>query len=351
MNGFMGADTEALREHSERVAERAQALLALRDSLEPLVMNEAIWQGADAERFRASWTDRTSNLFQLRSEELTGQREELRQHAEEQDTASSVDGHAGSGGGEDGGGGDSPFSPLGFLKDMIKDGQGIYKGVKNLADFLGRIPSAADEFGALARHGLEGLWKQTYLDELFKGGKGWQAGAEKLLGKLGLPTSLGNFEPLKVLNKLDDVAPWLQTAGKGIGKALPFLDVGLGIHQITTSDNWYDRSSGILSTVGGGLLIAAPFTGPAAPILGAVGAGLGLVSAGMDIGKTIYENWDGITETVGNAVSTGVDFVADTASTVSDAVGNAAETVSDGISDVASSVSDGLGRLGDAFGF
>ena len=82
-----------------------------------------------------------------------------------------------------------------------------------------------------------------------------------------------------------------------------------------------------------------------------VGAGLGLVSAGMDIGKTIYENWDGITETVGNAVSSGVDFVTDTASSVSDAVGNAADTISDGISDVASSVSDGLGRLGDAFGF
>ena len=125
----------------------------------------------------------------------------------------------------------------------------------------------------------------------------------------------------------------------------------MGIHQIATADNWYDRSSGIISTIGGGLMIAAPFTGPAAPIVGAVGAGLGLVSAGMDIGKTIYENWDGITETVGNAVSSGVDFVTDTASSVSDAVGNAADTISDGISDVASSVSDGLGRLGDAFGF
>lgn len=350
MNGFMGADTDALREHSERVAERAQALLALRDSLEPLVMNEEIWRGADAERFRASWSSQTSNLFQLRSEELTGHREELRQHAEEQDAASNVDGGSGGGGGGNGGG-DAPFSPLGFLKDLIKDGQGIYKGIKSLTDFLGRIPSAADEFADLARHGLEGLWKQSYLDELFKGGKGWQAGAEKLLGKLGLPTSLGNWEPLKVLNKLDDVAPWLQTASKGIGKALPFLDVGMGIHQIATADNWYDRSSGIISTIGGGLMIAAPFTGPAAPIVGAVGAGLGLVSAGMDIGKTIYENWDGITETVGNAVSSGVDFVTDTASSVSDAVGNAADTISDGISDVASSVSDGLGRLGDAFGF
>ncbi|MGO1481749.1 MAG: hypothetical protein ACTHWF_11565 [Brachybacterium sp.] len=350
MNGFMGADTAALREHSDRVAERARALLELRDTLEPLVMNAAIWHGPDAESFRDSWSSGASTLFLLRSEELTGRADELRQHAEEQDTASDVGGEGSTDVGLIGKG-DAPFSPLGFLKDLAKDGQGIYKKAKSLADFLSRIPSAADEFGALARRGLEGLWKQSYLDELFKGGKGWQAGAEKLLGKLGLPTSIGNFEPLKHLNKLDEVAPWLKTAGSGLGKALPFLDVGLGVHQIATSDNWYDRSSGILSTAGGALLIAAPFTGPAAPVVAAVGAGLGLVSAGMDVGKMVYENWDGITSTVSNAASNVVDFASNTASTVSDAVGNAAETVSEGISNVASNVSDGLGKLGDAFGF
>ncbi|MGP9538886.1 hypothetical protein ACT3SP_12800 [Brachybacterium sp. AOP43-C2-M15] len=350
MNGFLGADTDALRAHSDRVAQGARALLELRDTLEPLVMNEEIWRGTDAESFRQSWSGGTSTMFQLRSEELTGRVDELQRHAEEQDTASEVDGE-GFGGLEGLFKGDAPFSPLGFLKDLISKGQGVYKGIKSLVDYMRRIPSAADEFADLARRGLQGLWKQSYLDELFKGGKGWQAGAEKLLGKLGIPTSIGNVEPLKFLNKLDDVAPWLKTAGKGIGKALPFLDVGLGVHQIATADNWYDRSSGILSTAGGALLIAAPFTGPAAPVVGAIGAGLSLVSAGMDLGKLVYENWDGITSTVSNAASNVVDFAADTASTVSDAVGNAAETVSDGLSNAASAVSDGLGKVGDAFGF
>ncbi|ASK65101.1 hypothetical protein CFK39_03825 [Brachybacterium avium] len=362
MNGFMGADTEALRAHSERVAQQAQALLSLRDTLEPLVMNEEIWRGTDAESFRESWSSGASTLFQLRSEELTGRVQDLREHAEEQDAVSSEGGEGGSDGSTGQGTAEEPFSPLGFLMDLVNKGQKTYKGIKSLADYLARIPSATDEIADLARHGLEGLWKQSYLDELFKGGKGWQAGAEKLLGKLGLPSSIGNFEPLQHLNKLDDVAPWLKTAGKGIGKALPFLDLGLGIHQTATADNWYDRTSGILSTASGALLIAAPFTGPAAPVLGAIGAGVGLVSAGMDIGKLVYENWDGITSTVGNAasavgnfaadtVSNVGNFAADTASTVSDAVGNAASAVSEGVNNVASTVSDGLGKLGDAFGF
>jgi hypothetical protein len=349
MSGFLGADTEALRTYSERLAQGAQALHEMRATLEPLVMNEEIWRGTDAESFRQTWSGSTAALFQLRSDELTGRRAELQQHAEEQDTASDV---GGDGDGADGSGKASdPFNPLGFLKDLVSKGQGLYKGIKSLADYIGRIPSAADEFADLARHGLEGLWKQSYLDELFKGGKGWQAGAEKLLGKLGIPTSIGNFEPLKYLNKLDDVAPWLKTAGRGLGKALPFLDVGLGVHRIATSDNWYDRSSGILQTAGGALLIAAPFTGPAAPIVGAIGAGLGLVSAGMDLGKMVYENWDGITSTVSDAASSVGNFAVDTASTVSDAVGSAVDTVSDGVSNAASAISDGIGSVGDALGF
>lgn len=353
MSGFLGADTEALRAYSEQLTKGAQALVELQSTLEPLVMNEEIWRGEDAEGFRQSWSGGVSTLFRLRSDELTSRVGELQRHAEEQDEASGAGGEGGGGAGGDGGTGDEPFNPLGFLKDLVAKGQGVYKGIKSLADYLNRIPSAADEYADLARRGLEGLWKQSYLDELFKGGKGWQAGAEKLLGKLGIPTSIGNFEPLKHLNKLDDAAPWLKTAGRGIGKALPFLDVGMGIGRIATSDNWYDRSSGILQTAGGALLIAAPFTGPAAPIVGAVGAGLGLVSAGMDLGKYVYENvdWGAVGSTVSDAASNVADFATDTASTVSDAVGSAAETVSDGVSNAASAVSDGIGGLGDALGF
>lgn len=353
MSGFYGADTDQLRDHSALLVQRATAIGELRDLLQPVVMDESAWRGPDADAFRERWSSSTSPLFDQAGELISRRGTDLEQHAEEQDEASGAGGEGGGGAGGDGGKGDEPFSPLGFLKDLVSKGQGVYKGIKSLADYISRIPSAADEYADLARRGLEGLWKQSYLDELFKGGKGWQAGAEKLLGKLGIPTSIGNFEPLKHLNKLDDAAPWLKTAGRGIGKALPFLDVGMGIGRIATSDNWYDRSSGILQTAGGALLIAAPFTGPAAPIVGAVGAGLGLVSAGMDLGKYVYENvdWGAVGSTVSDAASNVADFATDTASTVSDAVGSAAETVSDGVSNAASAVSDGIGGLGDALGF
>lgn len=348
MNSFLGADTDALRAHAERVSQQARALRELRDSLDPLVMNEAIWQGTDAERFRESWSGGTSTLFRLHTDQLDTQAADLRQHAEEQDTVSEV-------GGGDGTGIEGVISsPLDVLKDIlggISKLQTLYKGGKSLVDFLRRIPSASGEYGALLRNGLESLWKQSYLDELFKGGKGWQAGAEKLLGKLGLPSSIGNWEPLKFLNKLDDVAPWLKTAGRGLGKVLPFVDLGFGIKKIAESDNWYDRASGIFQTAGGALLIAAPFTGPFAPLVGAIGAGAGIISAGMDLGKLVYENWDGITSAVGGALTNAGNFVADTYSNVSDAVGAVGETVSKGFDTVASTVSDGIGWVGDAFGF
>lgn len=361
MSGFLGADTEALRSHADRVAEGARRLLELRDSLEPLVMDEAMWRGPDADAFRESWTGRASTMFQLRSEALTSDGESLRRHAEEQDTVSedggagaSVGGGAGggAGGGVAGGGGQGdPFSPLGFLKDLAMKGQGLYGKAKTLADFASRIGPAAGEYRALAERGLEGLWKQTYLDELFKSGKSWQSAAEKALGKLGLPTSLGNIEPLKVLNKLDDVAPWLRTAGRGIGRVLPAVDIAFGIDKIANSDNWYDRTSGILSTAGGALMIAAPFTGPAAPIVGAVGAGLGLVSAGMDLGKLVHDNWGGITSTVSHAAESVASGVGHAAQSVSEGIGNAASSVADSVGDAASTVSDGIGRVGKAFGF
>ena len=345
MSGFLGADTEQLRAHADVLRQRAERIIELRQSLEPMVMNESAWVGPDADAFRQSWSGQTVQLFELRGEDLRGRGEDLDKHAEEQDEASGVRGE-GSGGGEDGG-----FNPFGFLKDLLMKGQGLYKSIKGLADFLNRIPTAFDEFADLARHGLEGLWKQSYLDELFKGGKGWQSAAEKLLGKLGIPTSIGNVEPLKFLNKLDDVAPWLKTAGKGLGKVLPFVDMGLGIHQIATADNWYDRTSGILSTAGGALLIAAPFTGPFAPIVGGIGAGLGVISAGMDIGKLVYDNWDSISSGIGNAAGAVASTVGDVASAAGDAIGNAASAAGDALSDAGSAISDGLGKVGDVFGW
>lgn len=352
MSGFLGADTEALRAHGDLVTQRARALLEIKDRLEPLVMDEAMWRGPDADQFRSDWSSRAANLFQLRSDDMTGRADQLRQHADEQDQVSE-DGGAGAAGGSGGSGGSGgeAFNPLGFLADLAKKGLGLYNKLGPLLDYAQRIPNAFDEFGDLARHGLEGLWKQTYLDEAFKAGKGWQGAAEKLLGKLGLPTSIGKFKPLEVLNKLDDVAPWLKTTGSVLGKALPFVDLATGAHQLFTSDSTYDKISGGLSMIAGAATIAAPFTGPFAPVLLGIGAGAGVISAGMDIGKLVYDNWDGISQTVGNAASAVSTGVGNAASAVSEGIGNTVDAASEGLGNVASAVSDGIGNLGKAFGW
>ncbi|MFC7376821.1 MULTISPECIES: hypothetical protein [unclassified Brachybacterium] len=350
MSGFFGADTGQLRDHAQRVTQQAQRLSELRETLEPMVLDESIWQGPDADAFRQNWTGSVATLFDLRHTELSQRARDLEAHAEEQDAASGAGGAGGSGAGSGGGGGEDGFSPIGFIKDLVKDGQSMYLKLKELSDFLGRIPSAADEYAQLAQRGLQKLWRGAYLDELFSSGKGWQKAAENVLGKLGLPSSIGNFEPGKYLNKLDDVAPFLKTGGRMLGKALPFVDIGVGIHQAFTADNTYDQVSGGIGAAGGTLLAIAPLTGPAAPVVGAIGAAAGVVSIGMDLGKTVYENWDGITNAVGNAAEATVGAVSNAASTVSDAVGNAAETVGETVSNTASTVSDAVGNAAESVG-
>lgn len=347
MSGFYGANTDQLRDHAQLMVQNARRMVELRDSLSPMVLDESVWIGPDAEAFRETWSGRVASLFDQGEQLITRGRTDLDQHAEEQDTASGVGGE----GGTDGGGG---FNPFGFLKDMLVKGQSIYKNFQNMMDFARRIPTAFSEFMKLKGAGLETLWKASYLDELFKGGKGWQSAAEKLLDKLKIPNSLGSFRPLEHLNKLDDVAPWLKSLGGGIGKVLPAVDIvtgGIRAFNGFRDGDVYGGISGSLSALGGGLLVAAPFTGPAAPILGAVGAGLGIVSAGMDIGRMVYDNWDGITSTVGNAVSTAGDAIGNVASAAGEAIGNAGEAIGNVASDIGSSVSDAIGGLGEAFGF
>ena len=352
MNGFLGADTAQLRDQANALRVQAQRLLELRETLDPLVMDTSMWRGEDAEAFRSRWSGQTAPRFAGQGEELRRLGAELDRHAEQQDEASGAGAGTGPGGGGGGAGGsDDGFNPLGFLGELAVGAQGIFSGVDKMRDFLRRIPSAADEFAALADNGLDLLWRQTYLDEAFNAGSGFQKYAESLLGKLNIPTAIGRFEPLSVLNQLDEVAPFLADTGRILGNALPVLDAGLGFHQMFTADNGYDQFSGGLSGVGGTLMMIAPFTGPAAPILGAIGAGMGVVSLGMDVGKLVYENWDNITGAVGDAWDATTGFVGDAAGAVSDTIGNAGEAVADTVSDIGSTVSDGIGAVGDVLGF
>lgn len=354
MSGFLGADTTRLRDQASALRRQAQRIVELRETLDPLVMDASIWHGADGEAFRSRWSGQTAPQFAVGGEELRRLGRELERHAEQQDEASGA-GTAGTAGGGTGGGagggtGDG-FSPLPFLGDLAGKLQGIYSGGVRTLDFLKRIPNAADELADLTERGLDGLWRKAYLDEAFNVGSGWQKSAEHLLGRLNIPSAIGNFEPLQHLNKLDDVAPFLKSAGRVLGNAVPVLDAGMGFHTMLTADNTYDQISGGLSGVGGTLMMIAPLTGPAAPIVGAIGAGLGVVSLGMDVGKMVYENWDDITGTVGDAWDATTGAVSDVAGAASDAIGDATETVTDTISDVGSTVSDGVGAVGDFLGF
>lgn len=333
MSGFYGADTEQLRSHAELLVQKAQRVVELEEALTPRVLDEAMWVGSDADEFRSTWSSSLRSLFSDTEERIRQYSEDIEKHAEEQDTASEHD--------------DGGWNPLGLLRDLLLKGQSIYKKIRNIMKY-------ADDFGDSLRALLKldsigDLFTKNgkYLDDIFNATGGWGAAAEKLLDKLKIPNGLGELRPFKLLNKLDDVAPWLKTIGKGIGEVVPYVDIvtgGIQAFQGFSSGDIYGGISGTMSSVGGALLVAAPFTGPAAPFLAAAGAGLGVVSAGMDIGRAIYNNWDGITSTVGSIGS----GIADVASSAGEAIGNAASTVGEGLSSAASSVGD---FLGDAFAF
>ena len=305
MAGFYGADTDALRDVAGVFQDRSSRLAELRDQLDAAVMR------GDADAFRDRWTG-VSARFGGASDGVGRRRGELEEQAEQQDDAS----------GEDGGGG-GLLDAVGNLFDDVKGGLNdlrkaiskIGKGVKAFKLFrdLARLGEAGYE-------GLKGLINQQFIDELvdktrapaakimdFLHGKGWTRVADVAEGILDSGLVKG--------------------AGKVLGKALPVLDIGMGIHQMVTAEDGWDVASGGLSTLSGGLLLAAPFTGPAAPIVAGVGLVAGGLSLGIDAGKAIVENWDTISDTAGKAWDA-----------TTDAVGDAVDGVGDFLSDPIGSI-------------
>ena len=119
MNGFWGADAEALRTMGAFCARRAELLDELEGRLSA-VIETVEWVGEDAERFRADWSGSVRPGLQDRGLELRQQARRLAQHAEEQEAASSPDSFGG------------PWSSPGeFLADMARMAQGM------LRDLLG----------------------------------------------------------------------------------------------------------------------------------------------------------------------------------------------------------------------
>ena len=136
MNGFWGADAEALRTMGAVCARRAELLDELEGRLSA-VIDTVEWVGEDAERFRADWSGNVRPGLQDRGLELRQQARRLAQHAEEQEAASSPDSFGG------------PWSSPGeFLADMARMTQGM------LRDLLGGGSGPAGRFADMLREAL-----------------------------------------------------------------------------------------------------------------------------------------------------------------------------------------------------
>ena len=169
MAGFYGGDTEQMRMHgaaSQRGAQRIADITAAMGAS----IDSVLWQGPDAEAFRALWHSSVKPGMLARAEEVRATGQELDQHAEQQEQAS----------GDEGGG------LLSTLRDIARDifGPGGVTG-----PLLGR-PLSRDLLDTL-RGGL-GDWSRgggAGGPQEFYGGEGYAspgqaAGADRPVGNL-----------------------------------------------------------------------------------------------------------------------------------------------------------------------
>ena len=141
MNGFWGADAEALRTMGAFCARRAELLDELEGRLSA-VIETVEWVGEDAERFRADWSGSVRPGLQDHGLELRQQARRLAQHAEEQEAASSPDSFGG------------PWSNPGeFLADMARMAQGMLRDLLG-GGALGGEGGPAGRFADMLREAL-----------------------------------------------------------------------------------------------------------------------------------------------------------------------------------------------------
>lgn len=110
MTGFLGADTEALRQLGGTVTGGAEQLEDLAHRLGALIQS-VTWEGPDAEVFRADWAGRVHPRLRERTERLREDSRELDGHAGEQDESSAPETR--------GGGGPSGAAPLPVVPSVL----------------------------------------------------------------------------------------------------------------------------------------------------------------------------------------------------------------------------------------
>ncbi|ATG50672.1 hypothetical protein CFK38_03415 [Brachybacterium vulturis] len=369
MSGFYGADTGQLRHHTELLRTRARSLTELRERLQPAVMDESAWHGADADGFRTRWTSRTTALFDDLVTRIAQQAGDLEQHAEEQDAASSPTGSGGGSGGGGGGGASEGGADAGTswwdrvtgglevyntLQNAFSNGKDVWDTLRVIDRSTDLIDGAEDIFQLAA-----GTWKygQDITGVVFNRGTEFSGLVSKLVGELPFPVPTGagtrNFFGFvddaagwasKAAPFLDDVAPF-------VGKALPGLDVVFGGAQMIEgiqSGDTFSAITGGASALGGGLMLAGgamSATGVGAVIGGPLVAAGAIISGGAalaDVGRMVYDNWDSISATASDAWNATTDFVGDTAGAVADTAGDVVDSVSDGISDAVDGLADAM---------
>jgi uncharacterized protein YukE len=93
-----GADVAQLRSLSDQLARSAEQLDQIRSALTAQITTSTAWVGPDAERFRGEWTGQHRAVMDRCAAALREGATSLRRNAQEQETASAVDGGVGAGG-------------------------------------------------------------------------------------------------------------------------------------------------------------------------------------------------------------------------------------------------------------
>lgn len=304
---FLGADTGQLRDLSSRMR---GSILELQQRQMEISRAVAMtrWDGPDAEQFRSRVMTEVTPKLQTAQDSLQRMSGELGDHASEQDDAS------------------DPRDVWQKLDDLLHWPAEITRTIRNGQKILTDIPKMLGYLRDGA-DGLHRLWDFARLLPRFPGlalseykaiakewdtalnGKGWEKLGNFIPQKLSkyldinIPGKEWAGQALRHLDEITDATkPWIAAGSKTLGKLVPGIDIGLGVHQIATGDG-YDKVSGGLSVASGALVLAAPLAGPAAPIVAGIGVGLGVVSAGMDIGRAAYENIPLVRDTVDGAVN------------------------------------------------
>lgn len=213
MTGFYGGDTEQMTGLHRRFARESNAIQGVMNGIQwDLQMLEAQWKGEDFESFKATFWDEIRPHAKGTFDAIEAMGRDLREHAQEQDDASSPD---------DG------------LLETLKD---IYSNGKAALSIIGKT--------------AEKLW-----DGIKSGKIDWKAlreGADQL-------TDWWNNSGIA-----DDLGKLMKSKGfKKIAKLIPVVDIPLGVHDMVTAD---DPVEFIIAA--GGLVGSIPH--PATMIAGAV---------------------------------------------------------------------------------